>query len=318
VEGVAPREAFGIALCKLGKENQNIVVLDADVSKSSRTLYFAEAFPDRFFNMGIAEQNMMGVAAGLATLGLVPFATTFAVFASKRACDQISISIAYPRLNVKVVGTYAGVTVGYDGATHQAIEDLAIMRAMPNMTVLVPADAIATERVVRAAAEYLGPVYIRLGRASVPTVYEHDLILEIGKGIVLEQGDDLTIIATGLMVAQALKARDLLMIQGISARVMDIHTLKPLDRELIIQAAKETGAIVTAEEHSIIGGLGSAVTELLGEEWPIPIVRVGIRDCFGESGNPDELLVHFGLTSEDIVRAATSVVNKRDSFNRTR
>ncbi|MGI6702479.1 MAG: transketolase family protein [Clostridia bacterium] len=300
----ATRDAYGKTLVQLGRENPDIVVLDADLSQSTKTIMFAREFPDRFFNMGIAEQNLMGTAAGLAASGKIPFASTFAMFATGRAFEPIRNSIAYPRLNVKIAATHAGLTVGEDGASHQCLEDVAIMRAIPNMTVICPADGIETEAVVRAAAAYEGPVYIRLGRAKVPNIYNKDeYSFQWGKGITLKDGGDVTIIATGIMAAAALEAAEDLGRSGISARVIDIHTIKPIDRELIKKAAQQTGAIVTAEEHSIIGGLGSAVAEVLCEEAPVPVIRVGAKDTFGESGTAEELLIKYGLTPGCIMQA---------------
>ena len=299
---VATREAYGKALAKLSKTNENVVVLDADLSKSTKTADFKEVCPERFFNMGIAEANMMGVAAGLSTCGKVPFVSTFAMFAAGRAFEQIRNSICYPKLNVKVCATHAGLTVGEDGASHQAIEDLAIMRSIPNMTVICPADDVETEAVIKAIAEYDGPCYVRLGRLPVNTINDAKTYeFKLGKGVTLKEGNDVTIVATGIMVDTALEAREILTKEGINARVINIHTLKPLDTELIVNAAKETGAIVTVEEHNIIGGLGSAVAEALGEEYPVPVLKVGVNDVFGESGKPEELLKAYGLTAESVV-----------------
>lgn len=302
MQKIATRDAYGKTLLTLGAKNENVVVLDADLSKSTKTYDFKVAHPDRFFNMGIAEQNMMGVAAGLAAAGKVPFASTFAVFAAGRAFEVIRNSICYPKLNVKICATHAGITVGEDGATHQAIEDIAIMRVLPNMTVICPADGISAAKLIEAAAEYEGPVYVRLGRSGIPVLYKEDQVFEMGKGIELAEGTDVTIIATGIMVYEALLARDELAKEGISARVIDIHTIKPIDRDIIIKAATETKAIVTAEEHSIIGGLGGAVSEVVAETVPTKVLRVGIEDTFGESGKPAELLIKYELTAEKIVR----------------
>ncbi len=305
------REAYGKTLLELGKVNPNIVVLDADLSVSTKTCLFAKEFPDRFFDIGVAEQDMISVAAGLATTGKIVFASTFAVFASGRAWDQVRISVAYPRLNVKIVATHGGITTGEDGVTHQATEDLAIMRALPNMTVIVPADAVETAKVIKAVAAAHGPAYVRLTRSKTPVIYERDYEFRIGKGVITAPGDDLTIVATGIMVGIALEAKEALQREGISARVVNIHTLKPLDRELIIAAARETGAIVTAEEHTIIGGLGSAVAEVLVENFPAPMLRVGQKDMFAESGKPKELLEKYGMTVEDIVKGAKMVLSKK-------
>lgn len=307
-EKIATREAYGKALAKLGKINEKVVVLDADLSKSTKTSEFEKVFPNRFFNMGIAEQNLMGTAAGFAAAGKIPFASTFAMFAAGRAFEIIRNSICYPKLNVKICATHAGITVGEDGASHQALEDLACMRAIPNMVVINPADAVSAEQAIFAIGEYNGPVYVRLGRAAVPVIYDaNSFRFEIGKGIELRPGKDAAIIATGIMVAEALQAREMLENEGIQARVIDIHTLKPIDKEIITKAARETGAIVTAEEHNIIGGLGSAVAEVLVENSPVPMKRVGTRDTFGESGKPNELMIKYGLTAAHIVQAVKEV-----------
>ena len=299
---IATREAYGKALAALANTNENVVVLDADLSKSTKTADFKAVAPERFFNMGIAEGNMMGVAAGLSTCGKVPFVSTFAMFAAGRAFEQIRNSICYPKLNVKVCATHAGLTVGEDGASHQAIEDISLMRSVPNMLVINPADDIETEAAIKAVAEMEGPCYVRLGRMAVSRVNdEENYNFVIGKGITLAEGNDVAIIATGIMVEAALEAKEELAKEGINARVINIHTIKPIDEELIIKAAKETGVIVTAEEHSIIGGLGSAVAEVVSENCPVPVLRVGVKDTFGESGKPNELLEKYGLTSKDII-----------------
>ena len=308
----ATREAYGKTLAKLAKSNSNIVVLDADLSKSTKTADFKEVAPERFFNMGIAESNMMGVAAGLSTCGKIPFVSTFAMFAAGRAYEQIRNSICYPNLNVKVCATHAGLTVGEDGATHQAIEDLSLMRSIPNMVVINPSDGIETEAAIKAISEYNGPCYVRLGRMAVENVNTNeDYKFEIGKGIVLSEGNDVSIIATGIMVDAAMKAKAMLSEEGINARVINIHTIKPIDKDLIIKAAKETKGIVTAEEHSIIGGLGSAVTEVVSETCPVPVLRIGVNDVFGESGTPNELLKKYGLTAENIVEKVKTIINNR-------
>ena len=299
---IATREAYGKALVKLSNINENVVVLDADLSKSTKTADFKAVAPERFINMGIAEANMMGVAAGLSTCGKVPYVSTFAMFAAGRAFEQIRNSICYPNLNVKVCATHAGLTVGEDGATHQSVEDISLMRSIPNMTVINPADAVETEAAILAIADYKGPCYVRLGRLAVNTINdEKNYKFEIGKGVTLEDGNDVTIVATGMMVDLALQAKNDLSKEGISARVINIHTIKPIDKELLVKAAKETGAIVTAEEHSVIGGLGSAVSEVITEEVPVPVLKVGIKDTFGESGKPGELLEKYGLTTQAIV-----------------
>jgi len=308
---IATRDAYGKALAELGEIYEDIVVLDADLSKSTKTSDFAKKFPHRFFNVGISEQDLIGTAAGLATCGKIPFASTFAVFATGRAYDQVRTSVAYPKLNVKIAATHAGITVGEDGATHQAIEDISLMRTLPNMTVLCPSDAVLTKECVKAAVLYNGPVYIRLGRPAVPVIYdESSLRFEIGKGITLSDGDDITIIATGIMVSVAMEAKELLLKDGINARVIDIHTIKPIDEEIIIKAARETGAIITAEEHNIIGGLGSAVCEVVSENHPVKVKRIGIRDTFGQSGSPQELMEFYGLTASKIRDTALLLLRK--------
>jgi transketolase len=309
---VATRDAYGKALAEIGKENYNVVVLDADLKVSTKTVGFAKAFPDRFFDMGVAEQDMVGTAAGLAAAGKIVFASTFAVFGSGRAWDQVRVSVAYTRLNVKLAVTHAGITTGEDGASHQANEDIAIMRAIPNMTVVVPSDGVETEKVIREAVKFYGPMYIRLSRPKTPVIHDDpNYHFRIGKGEVMRAGTDATIIACGLMVALALDAAELLAKEGTKVRVVNLATIKPLDAELIVNCAKETGAVVTAEEHSILGGLGGAVAEVLGENAPVPMARVGLKDTFGESGTPEELLVKYGLTAEEIARAVRSVIKRK-------
>ena len=298
---IATREAYGKALVKLGKINDDVVVLDADLSKSTKTNDFCKAYPNRFFNMGIAEQNLVGAACGFAAAGKIPFASTFAMFATGRAFEVIRNSACYPKLNVKICATHAGITVGEDGGSHQSVEDISLMRSIPNMTVLVPADGVEAEKMIFAAAEFNGPMYVRLGRRAVPTLFNEDYNFEIGKGVVLKEGNDATIIACGMMVNEAILAADMLKEENINVRVINMSTIKPIDTELIIKAAKETKAIVTAEEHSIIGGLGSAVSEVVSENCPIIVKKVGINDCFGESGTPAELLEKYGLTAKHIV-----------------
>lgn len=301
---IATREAYGKALAKLGETNPNVVVLDADLSKSTKTADFKKVFPGRHINMGIAETNMMAVAAGLASCGKIPFASTFAMFATGRAFEQIRNTICYPNLNVKVCATHAGLTVGEDGASHQAIEDISLMRSIPNMTVICPSDAVETEAAINAVAEYKGPCYVRLGRPGVSVINDNpEYKFQIGKGITLREGKDATIIATGIMVEKALEAYNILAEEGIKIRVVNIHTIKPIDTDIIVNAARQTGVIVTAEEHNIIGGLGSAVCEVLSENYPVPVIRVGVKDVFGESGKPDELLKAYGLTAEELVKA---------------
>lgn len=313
-EKIATRVAYGKVLVELGEKNENIVVLDADLAKSTKTLEFGKHFPERFFDMGIAEQNMIGTAAGLAAAGKVPFCSSFAVFATGRVYDQVRNSVAYPRLNVKIAATHAGITVGEDGSSHQAIEDIALMRALPNMTVFVPADAVETEAAVRAAVDVEGPVYIRLGRSAVPVIHKNkrNFQFRAGKAMWLRRGHDAVVIATGIMVAAALEAAEILSRKAIDVGVLDVHTVKPLDKEAVIKAARQAGAIVTAEEHNIIGGLGSAVAEVLVEEYPVPVKRVGIGDTFGESGKPAELLEKYGLTAENIVSAVEEVLTRKD------
>ena len=298
---IATREAYGKALVKLGKINDDVVVLDADLSKSTKTNDFCKAYPNRFFNMGIAEQNLVGAACGFAAAGKIPFASTFAMFATGRAFEVIRNSACYPKLNVKICATHAGITVGEDGGSHQSVEDISLMRSVPNMTVLVPADGVEAEKMIFAAAEFNGPMYVRLGRSAVPTLFGEDYNFEIGKGVVLKEGNDATIIACGMMVNEAILAADMLKEENINVRVINMSTIKPIDTELIIKAAKETKAIVTAEEHSIIGGLGSAVSEVVSENCPTIVKKVGINDCFGESGTPAELLEKYGLTAKHIV-----------------
>lgn len=308
---IATRDAYGQTLLELGRENTKVVALDADLSGSTKTSLFAKEFPDRFFNVGIAEANMVGMAAGLAAGGMIPFASTFAVFAAGRAFEQIRQSLAYPRLNVKVVATHGGITVGEDGGSHQSVEDLAIMRALPNMTVLCPADGPETAAAIRAAAAFRGPVYIRLGRSKVPTVFADGCDFAIGRGATLREGSDISFITTGLMTAEAIKAAGILAEEKISARVIHLGSIKPLDVDLVLRAARETGAIVTAEEHSVIGGLGSAVCEVLAEGHPVPVERVGLRDVFGQSGTAEELLLHYGLTAAHLVEAAERVMQRK-------
>jgi len=306
------RDAFGRALVKLGEKYEKVVVLDADVSTSTRTAFFKDKFPDRFFNFGVAEGNMMDVAAGLALVGKIPFASTFSSLASLRALEQIRTSIAYPNLNVKIAGGYGGLSDFKDGPTHHSICDLAIIRSIPNMTLIVPADAIETEKAVYAVAQYEGPVYLRLSRAEVPMLFDENYKIEIGKGNLLKDGKDVTLVATGIMVARVLKAAKILeKEEKISAKVIEIHTLKPLDVDIIIRAADETGAIVTAEEHSIIGGLAGAVAEVIVEKKPVPMERVGIKDTFTESGQYNKLLEKYGMGIEHIIVAAKKVMKRK-------
>ena len=309
--GKATREAYGEALKEIGGKNEQIVVLDADLSKSTKTNVFAKAYPQRFFNVGIAEQNLVGTAAGLAASGKTPFVSTFAMFAAGRAFEQIRNSVCYPKLNVKVAATHAGLTVGEDGASHQAIEDVSLMRSLPNMTVLVPADEEETRQAIAWAAAYQGPVYIRLGRMSVDNVSPEGYVFAPAKAAVLTEGNDVALIANGVMVMAALEAAKTLAAEGIQARVINMASVKPLDDAAVVSASKETGAIVTCEEHSIIGGLGSAVAEVLAEQAPAPLERVGVKDTFGESGKPKELLAKYGLTAADVAEAARRVVARK-------
>jgi transketolase len=307
---MATREAYGRALAEFGTD-ERIVVFDADLSKSTYTVTFKKAFPERHFNMGIAEGNMMTTAAGMSTCGKIPFASTFAIFAAERALEQVRNSACYPNLNLKVCATHAGISVGEDGASHQCVEDLSIMRAIPNMHVIQPCDGNSTRAAIRAAIDTHGPFYVRLGRLAVDDVYGaygDDISFTIGKANTLREGTDVTIIASGLMVQQSLKAAELLAAEGISARVLDMHTIKPIDAEAIIKASKETGAIVTAEEHTILGGLGGAVAEVLTENAPCIQKRVGIKDMFGQSGKPNELIALYGLMPEDVAKAAKEAI----------
>ncbi len=307
----ATREAYGKALVELGEKNKDIIVLDADLSGSTKTAKFGEKFPKRFFNAGIAEGNMMGVAAGLATTGKVVFASTFAIFASQRACEQIRNSICYPNLNVKIAATHAGITVGADGGSHQAIEDVAIMSAMPNMTVVVPGDGVSTEALIKQAYEYEGPVYIRMSRAKVDDVYDKETFFSIGQANMLQDGEDATIIVSGYLLNSSIEAAKILKNQGINVRLLDMSTIKPLDIGSVLKAAKETKAIVTVEEHNVIGGLGSAVASFLAENHPTPVQMVGLRDVFGQSGSAKELLEEYNLTPKDIVKAVKEVLLRK-------
>ncbi len=304
----ATRNAYGRALVELGQQRDDVVVLDADLSGSTRTGWFGERFPERFFNMGIAEQNMMNVAAGLAMTGKIPFASTFAIFASGRAWEQVRNTVAYPALPVRICASHAGITVGADGASHQALEDISLMRVIPNMTVIVPKDGPETERVLPAVVDLDGPVYVRLGRAEVPVLSGDDESFTVGRAQVLRDGEDVALIACGVMLEPALEAADQLEERGIGARVINLSTIKPLDGETLNAAAEECGAVVTAEEHSVIGGMGSAVTEFLAEVCPVPLRRVGIMDRFGQSGQPDQLLGEYGLDARTIREAALLAV----------
>ena len=298
----ATRQSYGEALLELGKENNNIVVLDADLSNATKTKLFAKEFPERFFDMGIAEQDMMSTAAGMATCGKIPYTSTFAMFAAGRAYDQIRNSICYPNLNVKICATHSGITVGEDGATHQMIEDISLMRTIPNLIVMSTSDDKQTKWAVKEISKVEGPVYLRLARVEVPQIYENEEKFHIGKGVQFGEGTDGTIFATGVTVSEALKAQEELKNEGIDVRVVDIHTIKPIDKEIIIKSAKKTNKLISIEDHNIIGGLGSAISEVLTEEFPAKLTRLGIKDTFGRSGNAKELMKYFGITAEDIVR----------------
>lgn len=300
---IATRQSYGEALAKIGKENKNIVVLDADLSGSTKTSIFAKEFPDRFINVGIAEQNLMGISAGLAAYGKIPFASTFAVFAAGRAYDQIRSSICYPNLNVKICATHAGITAGEDGATHQMLEDISLMRTMPNMQVFSPSDDIQTKWLIEEISKIQGPVYVRLARMATPVIYDENQKFEIGKMVQLGEGTDASIFAIGIMVSEALKAQEKLAQEGIYVRVIDVHTIKPIDREMIIKCAKETDKLITVEDHSIIGGLGSSICEVLLEEYPKKVTRIGMKDRFGKSGKADQLLKYFKMDSGAIIEA---------------
>lgn len=311
MSNIATRDAYGKALVKLGDLREDIVVLDADLSKSTKTSEFAKTFPTRFFNMGIAEQNLIGTACGMATAGKIPFASTFAMFATGRGFEIIRNSVCYPNLNVKICATHAGISVGEDGASHQSVEDIAIMRAVPNMTVLVPCDAVETEKMIFEIVNHKGPVYVRLGRSAVPQVFGEDYDFELGKGVILREGADATIIACGIMVNEAINASKLLKEEGISVRVVNMSTIKPIDEELIIESAKKTGAIVTVEEHNIIGGLGSAVSEVVSENYPVLVKKIGINDVFGQSGKPKQLMEEYGLTVENIINKVKEAIKAK-------
>ena len=305
---IATREAYGLALAEFG-EKYDLIVLDADLSKSTKTDTFKKKFPERFFNAGIAEASMMTTAAGLAACGKIVFASSFAMFAAGRAFEQIRNSIGYPNLHVKIGATHAGISVGEDGASHQCLEDIGIMRTIPNMTIINPADATESILAVEAAIKHQGPVYLRFGRLAVPELFDRATYkFELGKGVELEAGTDVTLVATGLMVPEALEAKKILAESGVNARVINIHTIKPIDKDILIKAAKETGAIVTAEEHNVIGGLGSAVAEVLCENYPVPMRRVGTQDKFGKSGKPAALLEEYGLTAANIAAQAMEVI----------
>jgi len=301
-EKIATRQSYGETLVKLGKENEKIVVLDADLAGATKTNLFAKEFPNRFFDMGIAEANMLGTAAGLATCGKIPYASTFAVFAAGRGYDQIRNSICYPNLNVKICATHAGITVGEDGATHQMLEDISLMRTLPNMTVISPSDDIQTKWMIQTISQIEGPVYVRLARLATPVIYEANQEFEIGKAIQIGEGTDGTVFATGVTVAEAIQAQEELKQQGIEIRVVDVHTIKPIDKEMIIKCAKETKKLVSVEDHSIIGGLGSAISEVLTDQCPAKLERMGMQDIFGKSGKAEDLMEYFGLTKKSIMQ----------------
>ena len=298
---IATRASYGEALAELGSENKNVVVLDADLSGATKTSVFAKKFPDRFFDVGIAEQDLMGTATGMATFGKIPYVSTFAVFAAGRAYDQIRNSICYPKLNVKICATHCGVTVGEDGATHQMIEDLSLMRTLPNMTVMSTSDDTQTKWAIKEIAKIQGPVYLRLARMETPIIYDENTKFEIGKAIQIGEGTDGTVFATGITVSEAIKAQEILKQERINIRVVDIHTIKPIDKELIIKSAKETKKLISIEDHNIIGGLGSAISEVLTEEYPTKLIRLGIKDVFGKSGKAEELIKYFGITADNII-----------------
>ena len=311
VQKIATREAYGKALAEFGAQYPDLVVLDADLANATKTNTFQKAFPDRHIDCGIAEADMMGIAAGLATVGKIPFASSFAMFAAGRAYEQVRNSIGYPHLNVKIGATHAGITVGEDGASHQCLEDLALMRVIPGMVVINPSDAVEARAAVKAAIEYEGPVYLRFGRAAVPVINDReDYQFEIGKGVLLREGSDVTIVATGICVSSALEAAEKLAADGISAEVINIHTIKPLDEELIAASAKKTGKVVTAEEHSVIGGLGSAVCDILSEKQPTKVMKIGINDVFGESGPALELIQKYGLDAQSIYEKVKAFVKQ--------
>lgn len=297
----ATRQSYGEALLELGKENKNIVVFDADLSTATKTNIFAKEFPERFYDMGIAEQNMISTAAGMSTCGKIPYASTFAVFAAGRAYDQIRNSVCYPKLNVKICATHAGVTVGEDGATHQMIEDISLMRTLPNMTVLSTSDDVQTKWAVKEISKINGPVYLRLSRLATPIIYGENQKFEIGKAVQIGEGTDATIFATGVTVSEAIRAQEILENKGIKVRVVDIHTVKPIDKDMVIKCAKETKKLISVEDHNVIGGLGSAISEVLTEEYPVKLLRMGINDTFGKSGKATELMQYFGITAENIV-----------------
>lgn len=310
------REVYGKVLLEIGKRKENIVVLDADVSKGTYTFYFAREFPNRFFNLGIAEANMMGVAAGFATVGYIPFVNSYAVFCVMRACEILRTSIAYPKLNVKIVGGHGGISVGPDGVTHQAIEDIAIVRCIPNIVILVPADPLEVMQIVKASVDYEGPIYIRLARIKIPNFLPSNYKFKIGKAIILREGKDVTLLGTGVMVIECIKAADELAKEGILAQVINVSSIKPIDEKTIIESAEKTGCVVTAEDHTIIGGLGGAVSEILIEKKLVHLERVGLKDTFAESGSSADLFSKYNLTSKNIVKVAKRVMNRKNKNGR--
>lgn len=311
---MSTRDAFGKELVELGRKHKEIVVLDADLSKATKTCWFAKEFPDRFFDMGIAEQDMLGTAAGLSLCDKIPIVSTFAIFATAKVFDQIRNTVAYPKLNVKIIATHGGITIGADGASHQPIEHITLMRVIPNMTIIVPADGIEAKAALKYAVEKVkGPVFIVVGRDPTPVIFTDEHQFDFQHGEVLKEGKDVAIIATGIMVEKALRAGEKFEERGISSCIVNMHTIKPIDRELIIEIACKTGGIVTAEEHSIIGGLGSAVAEIISENSPVPLKRIGLRDRFGQSGSAEELLREYNLTEEDIIKAAEEVIRRKGS-----
>ena len=307
----ATRDAYGAGLVKLAEKYNDFVVLDADLAEATKTIVFKKKFPERFYDCGIAEQNMISIAAGIAATGKKVICSSFAMFAAGRAFEQVRNAVCYPHLNVIVAATHAGISVGEDGATHQCCEDIALMRTLPGMTIINPADAVESEKALEAAYNHDGPVYLRFGRLPVPVIFDDDYNFEIGKGVELKDGSDVTIVATGLMVNEALVAYDILKEQGISARVINMATIKPLDTEILLKAAKETGAIVSAEEHSVIGGMGSAISEFLSENYPVPVLKLGVNDCFGQSGPANDLLDLYGLRGKNIAELAIKAISKK-------
>lgn len=308
----AIRNAYGEALVELGSINKDIVVLDADVSNSTKSIKFAKMFPERFFNFGIAEANMVSAAAGLSTMGKIPFVNTFSFLLSERALDQIRSNVAYNNLNVKLAGNYGGLSDSYDGASHHAISDIAIIRSIPNIKLVVISDAVCIKKAIKPIAEHNGPIYFRLCRAETPIVHDDTYSFELGKGVLVRNGDDLTIIATGIMLYRAIKASEVLKSKGINARVIELHTIKPIDKEIVVKAARETGCILTCEEANIFGGLGSAVSEVISKEYPVPMDFIGVNDCYAESGDYEQLLNKYGMSIEEIVKRSEMLIKKKN------